>query len=138
MTVLDKAVDKVRQIPCVSNDGDGLSVFTVREVALHGSSERMLSDQIPALNFRLRESDATYSSDFHVAGDPTLLVILSGTVRIELRNGEYRDFSTGEMFVAQDYLTKGVVFDDMLHGHRAEVVGGEALSVLHFKLEKRT
>jgi hypothetical protein len=128
---------KAITIPCVTSNGVGVSVFSERNVDLHGSNERMLSEQIPALNFRLRESDASYSSAWHVAGDPTLLVILAGAIRIELRGGEICEFSSGEMFVAEDYLAAGVQFDPDVHGHRAEVVGDESLSVLHMKLEKR-
>jgi hypothetical protein len=124
-------------ISCVTNNGAGITVFAERKVDLYGSNERMLSDQMSALNFRLRESDASYSSAWHVAGDATLLVVLAGTLRIELRSGETRDFSSGEMFVAEDYLSVGVKFDPIQHGHRAAVVGDERLSVMHVKLEKR-
>ena len=72
-----------------------------------------------------------------MAGDPTLLVILSGCVRITLCSGEYRDFSAGEMFIAEDYLTAGVEFTADMHGHMAEVMGAASLSVLHLKLERR-
>jgi len=125
-------------IAVVSSDGVGPSQFSEREVNLSGDEQRRLSEQISAVNFRLRTSSSDYSSSYHVAGDPTLLIVLSGTVRIELRNGEYKDFTNGEMFVAQDYLSDGIDFDDLKHGHRAEVVNDVPLSVLHLKLEKRS
>lgn len=124
-------------IPCISNDGRGVSFFNIREVELKGANERMLSEQIPALNFRLRQSDGSYSSDWHVAGDPTLLIVLSGTIKIHLRNGDSKKFSSGETFIAEDYLDPAVAFDDSQHGHRAEVMDREGISVLHLKLEKR-
>ena len=124
------------EVCCVTNDGQGESSFATRSIELHGSPERSLSEQLPALNFRLRTSHHAYSSDWHVAGDPTLLIMLSGTIRIVLRNGETRDFSAGEMFIAQDFLATHVQFNDGLHGHRAEVVGGQDISVLHLKLSK--
>ena len=124
-------------IPSISNDGVGLSVFSSQEIDLHGDSQRMLSDQQSAVNFRFRESDASYASDWHVAGDPTLLIVLTGTVRIVLRNGNTQSFSAGDKFIAKDYLLPSCSFDDSCHGHRAEVVGNEALSVIHLKLEKR-
>lgn len=126
------------EITSIENDGNGPSEFGKRDIELHGVSARMLSDQIPALNFRLRTSDATYSSDWHVAGDPTLLVILSGIIRIELRSGQYQDFSNGEMFIAQDYLPQTIPFDNRLHGHRACVIGDNPVSVLHLKLAKQS
>ena len=127
----------LKRISSVCNDGRGRSVFSHREVELAGTAERMLSEQVSAVNFRLRTSDASYASSFHVAGDPTLLIILSGTLRIVLRDGDSCDFSAGEMFVAEDYLMEGETFNDNIHGHRAEVVGDSSLSALHLKLERR-
>lgn len=124
------------KIPCVVNNGKGASTFSVREVALHGDSFRMLSEQQNCINFRLRQSESTYSSDWHVAGDSTLLVILKGIMRIELRNGDTKEFTAGAHFIAEDYLLPDVVFDNTIHGHRAEAVGTEDLSVLHLKLSK--
>jgi hypothetical protein len=126
------------EVDCVSNDGEGPSRFTCRTIDLHGSAQRRLSEQIPALNFRMRSSDISYASDWHVAGDPTLLVVLHGTVRITLRSGEHKEFSAGGMFVAQDFLQGDVAFDADLHGHRAEVIGDIDLSVLHLKLDRQT
>ncbi|MFT4672003.1 MAG: hypothetical protein ACI9WC_001756 [Arenicella sp.] len=91
-------------IPCVSNDGAGPLIFTTRKVALSGLSDRVLSEQIQAINFRLRASDQYYACERHVAGDPTLLIVLSGAIRIELRSGEFQEFSNEQMFIYQDYL----------------------------------
>jgi len=124
-------------IPCVVNNGQGTSFFSTREIALHGDPLRMLTEQQDCINFRLRHSTADYSSDWHVAGDSTLLVILKGIVAIVLRNGETKEFAAGELFIAEDYLLPEVVFDNAIHGHRAEVVGEEDLAVLHLKLEKQ-
>jgi len=134
---IEQSSNKTVDIDCVSNNGLGRSIFTKRSVALNGTRQRMLSEQISALNFRLRSSDETYSSDWHVAGDPTLLIILSGCIRLELRDGQTRDFSAGEMFIAEDYLDKEIHFDTQEHGHRAEVIGEQQLNVLHLKLSKR-
>ena len=124
-------------IPSIDNNGNEASFFSNREFTLNGSPERFLSEQISAENFRLRTSYAQYSSDFHVAGDPTLILVLTGILRIELRSGKYQDFTAGEMFIANDYLTADVEFNETLHGHRAEVVGAQELKALHLKLEKR-
>jgi hypothetical protein len=129
--------EKIHAIPVVTNNGDGVSFFSIQEIPLEGTVERLLSDQQSAVNFRWRESDASYASGFHVAGDPTLLVILSGTLGVELQNGEERHFSAGEYFIAEDYLSDDVVFDETIHGHRAYVMNGQRLSALHLKLDKR-
>lgn len=126
----------VKKIPSVTNDGYGRSVFGIREIELSGASNWMLSEQQAALNFRLRSSTSPYQSDWHIAGDPTLLIILTGVIEIQLRDGSAQRFSSGDLFVAEDYLIDGVVFDES-HGHLARVIGQEQLQALHLKLEKR-
>lgn len=133
---MDKVTD-FQIIPSVCNDGRGVSVFSSRQVDLNGTNARMLSEQQAACNFRLRKSDKHYAADWHVAGDPTLLIILTGTLRISLRNGEQLDLNAGQLFIAEDYLQTGVEFVQGQHGHRAEVIGDTALSALHLKLAKR-
>lgn len=122
----------------IENNGSDASYFSEQQFELNGSPERFLSEQISAENFRLRTSYQDYASGFHVAGDKTLLIILSGTLRIQLKNGESKDFAKGEMFIANDFLKKDIEFNDELHGHRAEVIGEEELKALHLKLEKRS
>lgn len=126
----------IKAIPSIKNDGSGESYFGVHEISLQGSASWMLSEQQSALNFRLRSSAPGYQSDWHVAGDPTLLIIQTGVIEIELRDGSLRRFSAGEMFVAQDYLAEDIEFSDRL-GHRARVIGQEPLNALHLKLSKR-
>ena len=123
-------------VPTISNDGQGASFFGTRAIDLNGDISRQLSDQIAAVNFRLRRSIG-YSADYHVAGDPTLLIVLSGTMRIELPSGESRDFSKGDMYIAEDYLAPEVAFKRGQHGHRAETVGDEPYNALHLKLSRR-
>ena len=123
-------------VPTITNDGQGASFFSTREIDLNGEAARQLSDQIGAVNFRLRRS-VGYSADYHVAGDPTLLIVLSGTMRIELPSGETRDFSTGDMYIAEDYLTPATPFKRGEHGHRAETIGDEPYNALHLKLARR-
>ena len=69
-----------------------------------------------------------------MAGDPTLIIIRCGTLRIGLRNDEYRDFSAGDMFIARDCLQPHEAFDPQLHGHTAAVLGTENLLAVHIKL----
>lgn len=95
----------------------------------------LLTNRIDALNFRLRESEPGYKTEFHVAGDPTLIIIQQGTLRIFLQNGASKDFSPGDLFIAKDFLPKHVPFDKAIHGHRAEVMGEQPLKAVHIKLE---
>jgi len=123
-------------IPTITNDGQGASFFSTRNIALNGDTARQLSDQISAVNFRVRRS-VGYRADFHVAGDPTLLIVLSGTMRIELPSGEHRDFSKGNMYIAEDYLAAGIAFKSGKHGDSARTVGDAPYEALHLKLLRR-
>ncbi len=124
-------------VTCVKNNGQDASFFAEENITLTGTEARQLSEQIGAINFRLRQSPCEYASDWHVAGDRTLLIILSGSVRITLRDGNYKDFAPGEMFIADDYLAEGIAFSDIAHGHCAEAIGVEPLKALHLKLSRR-
>jgi len=127
---------EIMRVPTISNDGRGPSYFGMRDIELNGDISRLLSDQIGAVNFRLRQSEG-YASDYHVAGDPTLLIVLSGTMRIELPNGEAREFTQGDLYIAEDYLEDGVEFDREIHGHRAQMIGETPYRAVHLKLARR-
>ena len=132
--MLDKLSQSEMNITCVANDDGSASYFTKKTVTLNGDNKRMLSEQISAMNFRLRNSGADYESGWHVAGDPTLIIVRSGILRIALRNGDYRDFKAGDIFIAQDRLQENEVFDSNIHGHTAELIGDDVLLALHIKL----
>ena len=129
------------KIDCVRNDGHKLSYFATREIELSGTPERMLSEQQHAENFRLRTSEPGYESDWHTAGDPTLLVILAGRVEIELRSGEAKTYGAGDLFIAEDYLDNDAQKQNKENkeplGHRARVIGSQPLTAMHIKLSKR-
>jgi hypothetical protein len=125
------------KIPCVSVSHDFRSIFSEEEFSQHSHRGMELTDRIDALNFRIRESKTGYQSDWHVAGDPTLIIIQKGTLRIRLRNGEFKDFTAGSMFIAKDYLPAKSNFNHELHGHKAEVIYNEDLLAVHIKLSIR-
>lgn len=124
-------------ITTITNNGHDASFFGQRNIDLSGESARKLSEQISAVNFRLRESTPPYAASWHVAGDPTLLIILKGCIRITLRNGQAQDFKAGDMFIAEDHLASNIGFDPAVHGHTADVIGHDKLQALHLKLERR-
>lgn len=127
LTLLSSPLDPVTQ-------QTGASIFSQQFLSTDDYNGLFITPRIDALNFRHRFSEAGYFSDWHVAGDPTLIIIRAGTLRIGLRNGDYRDFSAGDMFIARDCLLAGEVFDQQLHGHTAAVVGEENLLAVHIKL----
>lgn len=126
-----------QQITVIKNQDNGASYFTEKEFSLEDKGGMWISEQQSALNFRHRKSEAGYRADWHVAGDPTLIIILQGTLRIGLRNGEYRDFTKGMQFIAADSLKSGEIFNNLVHGHNAEVIDGQDLVAVHIKLSKQ-
>lgn len=123
-------------IVTVSIDENYCSIFSTTEVSQIGHGERWLSEQQASVNFRYRSSPAGYESDWHVAGDPTLIIVCTGCLELELRDGSKKQFSAGEKFIARDYTPEHLVFDPLLHGHRARMIGEEEFSAVHIKLEK--
>ncbi|MEM0912680.1 MAG: hypothetical protein AAGJ37_17025, partial [Pseudomonadota bacterium] len=95
-----------------------------------------ISPQQQAINFRYRTSDVGYQSDWHVAGDPTLIIIQQGALEIELRKGDKRTFGQGDCFIAADYLPQHIALDNTMHGHRARVLGDRYLAAIHIKLAR--
>ncbi|MGS2724347.1 hypothetical protein ACVBEJ_11455 [Porticoccus sp. GXU_MW_L64] len=122
-------------VPILENPDSGPSLFSEQRLSLEDYNGLIISPRIDALNFRHRVSEPGYFSDWHVAGDPTLIVIRQGTLRIGLRDGSYRDFSAGDMFIAKDRLADHTAFDKQLHGHTAQVIGDQTLMAIHIKLE---
>jgi len=112
----------------------GYSTFHETHYSVEDYNGLFITDRINALNFRHRVSEPGYFSSWHVAGDPTLIIVRTGILRITLRNGDYRDFMAGDMFIAQDYLQVNETFDHEIHGHTAELIGKETLFALHIKL----
>ena len=115
----------------------GYSVFNDIEYSIEDYNGLFITNRIEAQNFRHRMSEPGYFSTWHVAGDATLIIVRSGTLRMTLRNGDYRDFSAGDMFVAQDYLQDNETFNNEVHGHTAELIGDEPLFAVHIKLATR-
>ncbi len=119
---------------CININGEFISIFTEEILPKISIGEMILTERIDAQNLRLRERKAGYTADWHVAGDPTLIIIQSGVLRITLQNGDSMDFEAGELFIAKDYLADNITFDKTIHGHQASVVSNETLRVVHIKL----
>ncbi|MFQ3192587.1 MAG: hypothetical protein ACI936_003739 [Paraglaciecola sp.] len=110
------------------------SYFIEQQYCLDDYNGLFISPRQTALNFRHRMSEPGYYSDWHVAGDPTLIIIRSGILRIGLRDESYQDFVAGDVFIAQDKLPANVAFNNNTHGHTAQVIGEQQLIALHLKL----
>ncbi len=121
-------------IAIITTNAKGISVFGEKQFDKTERNGMWLSNQIEAKNFRLRESQVCYNTDFHSAGDATLIIIQKGILRITLQDGSFKNFNAGDMFIAADHLPEGFVFDKMVHGHKAEVIGQQILLAVHIKL----
>ena len=121
-------------IPTITTNEKGISIFSTIDFSVQQRGGLFLTEQIGSKNFRIRKSDVGYATDFHLAGDATFIIIQKGSLKIELQNGDYKIFSPGDCFIAQDNLPENISFDIRLHGHKASVVGNESLQAIHIKL----
>jgi hypothetical protein len=121
-------------ITTITTNESGISVFSETDFEVHQRGGMFLTEQIASKNFRIRKSDIGYETDFHLSGDPTLIIILKGTLKIELQNGEFKTFSAGNSFIAKDNLPENIVFNNKIYGHKASVIGNETLEAIHIKL----
>lgn len=121
-------------IPCIICDENGHSIFIQKNFTKFERSGMYLSEQIGSKNFRIRESDIHYQSSWHLAGDPTLIIVLQGILRIMLQNNQYMDFGVGDMFIAADNLPISIEFDPIIHGHMAKVISEVPFRAIHIKL----
>ena len=121
-------------IPIITTNDNGISIFDEVDFSVQQRGGLFLTDQIAAQNFRIRRSDVGYETDFHISGDATFIIIQKGSLKIELQNGIFKIFNPGDCFIAQDNLPENIEFDSKIHGHKASVVGNEALQALHIKL----
>ena len=121
-------------VATITTNETGISVFDEVEFDVNQRGGMFLTDQIASKNFRIRKSNLGYETDFHLSGDATFIVILKGTLKIELQNGDYKLFSTGEYFIAKDNLPENILFESKIHGHKASVIGDESLEAIHIKL----
>jgi hypothetical protein len=121
-------------VTTITTNENGISVFEEVAFDVNQRGGMFLTDQIAAKNFRIRKSNIGYETDFHLAGDATMLIILKGSLKIELQNGDYKLFSAGDYFIAKDNLPENIIFDSKIHGHKASVIGDELLEAIHIKL----
>jgi hypothetical protein len=123
-------------IDMITIDEEGCSIFTQIQHPLTDHGGMFISERQQALNFRHRTSQIGYKSDWHTAGDPTLIIVLQGQITLELRSGESKTFTAGQQFIAADYLLQSVE-DTSITGHRAFVNGTAPLQAVHIKLATR-
>jgi len=89
-------------------DGRGESHFADQEVELRDAGPiGRLSAAIPARAVVFRKNDPGYDYDWHVAPQRQLIVLLDGTIEIEVSDGERRTFRGGEVLLMEDTAGRG-------------------------------
>ena len=131
---MESVTRPIVQIVSIEADEAGTSVFTERMFMQGHRGGMLLTDRIDAQNFRIRASAPGYVTDWHLACDPTLIIVQQGTLRISLQTGEHQVFSAGDMFIAADNLPEDTTFDSSKHGHKAAVIGDTPFKAIHIKL----
>lgn len=121
-------------IPTITTNENGISIFEETDFSVQQRGGLFLTEQIGSKNFRIRKSDVGYTTDFHLAGYATFIIIQKGSLKIELQNGDFKIFKSGDYFIAKDNLPENILFDQTIHGHKASVVGNESLQAIHIKL----
>ncbi|MBX2850145.1 MAG: hypothetical protein KTR15_00200 [Phycisphaeraceae bacterium] len=121
-------------LPALVTAEDGTTVWSQRGWPIEARGGMLLSQRIDCSSLRLRASEPGYQADWHVAGDPTLIIVRAGRLRITLHDGGERDFGPGDAFIAADHVPDGQGFDHALHGHRAKAVGDNPIEAVHIKL----
>lgn len=117
------------------SDEYGRSVWREADWPAEVRGGMVLSPRIGCSSLRLRHSAPGYRSDWHVAQEPVLIVVMRGRIQMILRDASTRDFGPGDAFIAADAVPDDEVYDEQLHGHRAEVVGDESFEAVHIKLD---
>ena len=113
-------------------DDRNQSVFRDEEIPLTEAGRiGFLSAQLPAEMIQFRMSPAGFTAPWHCTGKAQWVIIVSGRMKITLRDGTFRVFSAGESFYSADVLPPGVEFDDEKHhGHTTEALGDEPLRTI--------
>jgi len=88
-------------------DGDGESRFEDVQVSCSEAGFGFISDALDVDALYLRETPGAVRQDWHVAPRRQYVVLLSGSVEIEVSDGEVRRFAAGDVLLAEDTTGKG-------------------------------
>ena len=88
-------------------DSAGESRFEDLEVACSPHPFGFLSSPMEVEEFYLRENVGNSNLGWHLAPQKQYVVLLSGRVEVEVSSGEIRQFSTGDILLAEDTHGKG-------------------------------
>lgn len=111
----------------VYSGDDGESHFADLDFPLADSGPiGRLSELIPATGVLIRETPPDYDYDWHTAPRRQIVVLLTGSIEIEVGDGSKRRLDPGDLLFAED--TAG-------RGHRTRTLGGVTRSSLFITLD---
>ena len=106
---------------------DGESHFEDFDIPLNDAGDiGALSELVHATGVIFRETDEVYDYTFHNAPRRQFVVMLDGSVDIEIGDGTVRRFTTGDVLLAED--TRG-------QGHISRAVNGKIRKSLFITLD---
>ncbi|MGE5594887.1 MAG: hypothetical protein ACM3S1_02490 [Hyphomicrobiales bacterium] len=86
---------------------DGRSHFEDLRMPLTGTQFGRMSKRIPVAHAQFRETDPSYSLDFHTAPTRQFVLTLAGAVEIETGDGTVRRLGPGSILLAEDTTGQG-------------------------------
>ena len=115
---------KITRLYC---DSDGETHFEQRRIVLTDrGSIGMLSEQERATGVVFRTTPADYDYDWHCAPARQYVVMLEGSVELEVSDGEKRVLGQGEILLVEDTWGKG---------HRSRCPDGQVRRSLFITLD---
>lgn len=115
------------RITRIFTGSDGVTHFENIEIPLEDAGGiGRLSAPRPATRVIFRETPPDHDFDWHPAPDRQYIVLLDGVIRIEIGDGEVRDFRGGDVLLVED--TTG-------RGHRTRTVDGQVRRSIFIALD---
>ena len=92
-----------KKVVLYTDESDGRSKFREEDVPMPAAGAvGFLSEVQETTGYQFRQSPAGYSSAFHNTGEKQWIFVISGVMRVTLRDESYRDFSAGDSFFCMD------------------------------------
>jgi quercetin dioxygenase-like cupin family protein len=92
----------------ILTDENGKSYFEDYEIDLKDAGDiGFLSENYPVKNIIFRETSENYDYNWHNAPAKQFVIMLEGSVEIEVGSGEKRIFTTGDILLVEDTTGQG-------------------------------
>ncbi|NIP49118.1 MAG: hypothetical protein GWN55_16660 [Phycisphaerae bacterium] len=96
------------KITRILSDEDGESHFEEIDIPLKDAGDiGALSETFPVTGIIFRETDGDYDYNWHNAPCRQFILMLDGSVEIEVSDGSRKTFHTGDILLAEDTTGRG-------------------------------